>query len=783
MGNLCIKNDGASTTNESSTTQPSRRLLTATTAGTGISQQAEASLKAKRNRANVFTAAVKMDSPPPHAKYPKTPAQETMIRSALKGNFLFEGISEADIITFIEAAQVQPVNAGTAVIKEGDEGNFFYVVSEGSFQVIVGGTVQSMPLKSGAVFGELALLYNTPRAATIKATCRSTLFSIERDTFRYIIAQSSAAKHRRARDILSKVSILEGLNEDQLDDLANSVEVSVFPANTTVFEKGAIGNIFYMVQDGQVKLSKLGDNFQDLLLNQGMHFGERALMTGEPRSGSATTVTECHLMMIDRTLFEQKLGSIKDVLARNLAMVALTTTKLFANLSDHEKRSLTRSFTRATFAKGQAIVTKGEHGDKFFVLYTGKAQVLDESGNKLKDLKTGDFFGESSLMNDSDVRTATVKATADCECYALGRDIFKQILTKIKNTIEREAKWRTAARALESEAAYKAMKMTDLKRVAVLGSGTFGRVTLEKSTVNGATKYFALKAMIKSELVAQKQQTNVMNEKNLMIECHHPFILRLFTTFKDAKRLYMLLEFIQGGELFTVVHTPTRDGVPMEQAKFYAAGVLLGMSYMHSKDIAYRDMKPENCLVDAEGYPKIVDFGFAKVIKKNSYTLCGTPEYLAPELVLGRGHNKAVDLWAFGILVYELAVGYSPFCDPRNMDQTVICRDIVKGKLVFPKDGFNKKGSFDFDCKDFVSQLLVRQPDMRIGNRVAGYDEIFQHAWFKSLNFQAYMDKKIKAPWLPPIKSAGDASLYEGIDDHMGDGPPYTDRSGWENDF
>jgi len=124
---------------------------------------------------------------------------------------------------------------------------------------------------------------------------------------------------------------------------------------------------------------------------------------------------------------------------------------------------------------------------------------------------------------------------------------------------------------------------------------------------------YALKAMLKSEIVAHKQQSNVINEKNVMKAANHTFILHLYQTFKDNKKLYMLLEFIQGGELFSVLHTAQSDGVPDAHAKFYGATVLTAIAYLHGKDIAYRDMKPENCLIDREGYAKLVDFGFAKV--------------------------------------------------------------------------------------------------------------------------------------------------------------------------
>ncbi len=242
------------------------------------------------------------------------------------------------------------------------------------------------------------------------------------------------------------------------------------------------------------------------------------------------------------------------------------------------------------------------------------------------------------------------------------------------------------------------LKFADLQQLAVLGSGTFGRVTLVQD--KGSKAVYALKAMLKSEIVAHKQQANVINEKNVMKAANHTFILRLFQTFKDSKKLYMLLEFIQGGELFSVLHTSSNDGVPDHQAKFYGATVLLALAYLHSKDIAYRDMKPENCLIDKDGYAKLVDFGFAKVITSKSFTLCGTPEYLAPELVLARGHNKAVDYWALGILLFEMEAGYSPFSDPQGMDQVVICKNIVNGRLVFPRN-------FNADCKVCCMMLAL----------------------------------------------------------------------------
>ena len=367
------------------------------------------------------------------------------------------------------------------------------------------------------------------------------------------------------------------------------------------------------------------------------------------------------------------------------------------NLGEEELNQILKAFTIENFRRGAVIIKEGEIGYKFYIIKSGSA-VISSNGQDFAELHQGSYFGEMALLND-EPRQATVTANEDTQCFVLDRKTFKNILTKVGNDMRLAASARAASVDHSISAASAAnIKREQLKTLAVLGCGTFGRVTLVQDTMNPSNVY-ALKAMLKKEIVASKQQANVIQEKNTMLQCIHPFILRLYTTFKSPSSVFMLLEFVQGGELFTVLHTPTRDGVPETQARFYASVVLSGVLYMHAKNIAYRDMKPENCLIDSQGYPKIVDFGFAKVITTKSYTLCGTPEYLAPELVLGRGHNKSVDHWAFGILVYEMITGSSPFADPKGNDQVTICRNIVNGRLVFT-------GSFGSDAKDLVKRLL-----------------------------------------------------------------------------
>lgn len=255
----------------------------------------------------------------------------------------------------------------------------------------------------------------------------------------------------------------------------------------------------------------------------------------------------------------------------------------------------------------QAIIKEGAPGDRFFVLGAGtvtltKASVKDFAA----EMGAGAFFGELALLNEGDRRTATVTAKTDVTAYYLTRAAFAQVVVgELGDVVKKTAEERAAAASGAVEgAAHATIPFEQLKTLAVLGAGTFGRVSLVQNAKN-AKQIFALKALHKSEIVQHKQEANVMNEKNIMLLCNHPFILRLFDTYKDAHRLYMLLEFCPGGELFTVLHTPTRDGVPPAQGKFYCAGVAMALGYLSDRDIMYRDLKPENMLVDKAGYPKV----------------------------------------------------------------------------------------------------------------------------------------------------------------------------------
>jgi len=295
------------------------------------------------------------------------------------------------------------------------------------------------------------------------------------------------------------------------------------------------------------------------------------------------------------------------------------------------------------------------------------------------------------------------------------------------------------------------VKLADLSLGKTLGTGAFGRVRFVTYKPNG--KPYALKTLKKSAIIKMKQVDHIISEKAILTSLSHPFIVNMFGSFHDTRYIYMMLEYIVGGEFFT--HLRKAGRFDNDQSMFYASQIAAIFEYCHGKNIVYRDLKPENILINVDGYVKLTDFGFAKVIEHRTYTLCGTPEYIAPEVLLNKGHGKPVDWWTLGILIYEMIVGYPPFVDEDPMG---IYQKILSGKIVFPK-------LFDKNAKGLVKKLLTADLGKRYGNLKNGVDDIKQHKWFKDLSWEDLLEKKMQAPFKPQVQGENDTSNFDDYPD------------------
>eukprot|EP00854_Cymbomonas_tetramitiformis_P001443 gene1443-2064_t len=511
---------------------------------------------------------------------------------------------------------------------------------------------------------------------------------------------------------------------------------------------------------------------------------------------------------------------------KSVEMNAGFQVKLFSTLTTEQMTEISDALVTTEFSKDEMIMEQGMKGDSFYIIESGEVVVtrrMEESNPadkpkqlaRLDDgatpraagetkaggrchpyasgagshftLMRGDlcwcadaFFGEAALMKEDGVRNSTVTAVRATKCLVINREMFmKMDFAQNQEIVDalmtRTTRQRAVSRATQEFLDSAAKGFSDLdfdgyETGKTLGCGTFGRVRCVTHRSSGKT--FACKILKKSMIDRLGQREHTLNERDCLME--------------TERKLYIIMELIQGGELYN--YCQKKGPLPLADVQFYAAqvvqrctpdlptrkmpglelGPVSGLQALHDKGYAYRDLKPENILIDKEGYLRIVDFGFAKIIEGQTFTFCGTPDYMAPEILTCRGHDKAADWWAVGVLIFEMLNGEPPF-----EDDTAIMKH-GKVPMVFPEH-------FSSQASDLIGKLLSPNPRRRLGCLRAGVNEVKEHPFFKDIDWNNLLEKKVKAPYVPPVKASNDLSNFtdDYPDSDEEDNGPID--SGWED--
>ena len=685
----------------------------------------------------------------------KSKEAETFLQQACSQALLFAALGEVEFETVIGAMFEVKANAGQLLIREGEEGDNFYVIQSGSYSVLFADpTAKPGPsLGPGDSFGELALLYNTPRNASVKCTQSGVLWGLDRHSFRNILMSKKQSADQAMLDFLRSISLFSSLTTEQLVRMASVVQRFHFQGGEYVVRQGDHADSIFLIMEGSVVCTRRGDSGR-YPLHTGDVFGESALneeIKEEERVRRADViadgaVTVVQLMQGD---FHKLLGSsLEAVTSKNsrrkiIGSVKFDGAALTALLSVADVDKLVEALVEETYEDGETIIEEGATGDTFYILRSGSASVSTKQRSEVATLGEGDFFGEMALLR-AEPRSATISAIGRCKCLTLNRITFTRLLGPLQERLALDMDRRDLQTG--------SMKYTDLEPIKLIGVGSFSSIRLVLHRPTNTT--YVLKRMFRAQIIAQNQISHVLSEAALLKRCAHPFLPRLAATYKDADHLYMLIDYVPGGELYTVLRTQNTFLEPV--AAFYAAIVVLVFEYLHDRHIAYRDLKPENLLFDASGYLKLVDFGFAKEISTKTWTLCGTPEYLAPEIILNKGHDGAVDWWALGILIYEMLVGATPFA-ADGQDPMQIYKKILKGSLP------ERRGQKPLppDSKQIVTGLLSCEPSERLGCQKLGTEEVKRANFFSKLNWHRLEKKLIQPPYVPEIADAFDVSNFD----------------------
>ena len=318
-----------------------------------------------------------------------------------------------------------------------------------------------------------------------------------------------------------------------------------------------------------------------------------------------------------------------------------------------------------------------------------------------------------------------------------------------------------------SEKKNNTLKIFDYEKGDTIRVIPLGVIKLAKNKRTNET--IVLTILKKCKIIKYGVSPHILNELKILPILEHPSIVSFLGSAHDEKYIYFGFEFIPGGDLFNSLKVDTKFS--LEKVQFYSGQIIFVLDYLHSKKIIYRNLKPENILINKNGYIKLIDFGLSKIIEDRTFTMCGTPGYLAPEIILNKGYGLSIDWWALGVLLYEMICGVEPFYDDEPMK---IYDNILERKLLFSSD-------FDSQSKSLIKHLLEPDLSKRYGNLKNGVNDIKNHLFFKNMNWNKLMNQEIEAPFIPNIKD-NELKYYsvypdseDNVEEYNNDNDPFKD--------
>lgn len=517
-------------------------------------------------------------------EYAKTRGQRQFLLKVLGDNFLFNAYSPKEMEPLISAMQFEQVAEGTEVIKQGDVGDYYYVVAKGKIEYLLNGASVGFA-ETGGGFGELALLYDAPRAVSCVAVQATELWKVDQITFRTLMARQQQADNDTIKNLINGIKLFQHLEETDKARFINAMTTVVWKPGDRIVQKGSVGNVFYIVQEGNVRVHDIGtgsSDFEDQTLGPGEFFGERALLTGEKRAANVTAVTEVKTLAMERETFEKAIGPLQMFLDLGMRRRFLQSIPMFAesDLTEHEMDQLARLVDEVNYNKDHRLATQGDPMEMcVWIIRHGSLQVFSGS-DEGRTLKSGDYFGDQLIAGDPQSGAPVNAVVKDpLTTWVLQRSKIENVLGDIR---------RLKAKSAASEKMQVEYNFSELKRMSILGKGAFGTVWLVKYGESA----FALKEMSKRQLIDGDQVLGVKREKEMLLSLDHIFILSMLDWYQDDKFIYFLLPIVQGGELFSVVRTQKgrHQGLPNYNSAFYAAGIIEALGYFHQRLIAYRGM-------------------------------------------------------------------------------------------------------------------------------------------------------------------------------------------------
>ncbi len=828
-----------------------------------------------------------------------TEEEENQIRKSLRNHFVFKDITQDVLNLVINELIYCPFKKDTIIYKEGDEGNFFYIICSGSVEAKEKGNFKKKYIQ-WECFGELSLITQNKREETIICLEDVSVFTIDGVSFRDIQKRINEKILKERFNFLNTISIFESLDNISKYNVAQKIKLKEFKVNEEIIHKGDVGDNLYIIKDGLVscrigikeirKLSNndyfgqnailidvkrgmdiiaiqktlcyelsrndlkdaLGKDYIDVILycffrnsvdksdylkiifNENIlqeifkNFKIKIYSKGEkiyqPSSQDKLKINNKRMIVViegsiykesndeliaekgkiigeeifkdynntlpedliahpDCISLEASILSLSKVMKIDLnqekplnlinRIGKLKKLSLFKNLSEKTLELVASKLKKVKFDENKIIVNEDTIGDTFYLISKGRVRIT-KNGIYIRDLDSGNCFGENVLLLSNVKRTATVISIDKVVCYVLSKSDFDIILedkTMKKYLLKKFALQDTS------------ITLKDLHYIKFLGKGKFGSVSL----VHNHKNIYAIKAISRKSVEKQKILAKYfVNERRVMLSLDHPFIIKMVKSMKNDLFCFLLIEYVEGKSLDDYLSSRMQKKNVFE-TQFYIGSMLLMLEYLQKKFIAHRDIKPANIMIDTNGYLKMIDFGTAKVLTDYTSTVIGTPHYIAPEILQGKGYSLSCDFWSVGICMYEIFYGIYPFGNSAN-EVIEIYKEILYKDISFPNDNAKFTNLNNF-CKDLLNK--------KVNLRICNVSNLKTKSFFDNFDFEELKDFKIQPPFLPTSNDLSEFlkndNPYENMvnqDNYVSNGkndkddyiPPGYDRH-WADEF
>jgi len=657
----------------------------------------------------------------------------------LNNIFLFECLDKISKYNVAQKMQKKEFLPSTKIITKGEKGETLYIIKEGMVSCRIG-LKEIRRLSNNEYFGQNSILIDVKRGADIIALQNTICYELSKqdlkealtndyiDVILFCFLKNAVEKNNNLKNFIL---------ESHLHGVFNCFSIQQYSKKEHIYDPKSSTKIKAL--NKKLVLVIEGSLFRDktLIADKAKFLGEE-LFNDINKPISEDIYANPDAITLEADIFDiakiMKIDLVKDKEKPLNILRAINKLKkiyLFRNLSDETLESIAKGMKKQKYKPNEYVIKEDTEGDLFYLILKGRVRITVK-GNYIRDLDSGDYLGEKALLAEHVLRTASAMALDKVLCYVISKSEFQVILQD--DTTKEYLMKKIALQDTE-------ISLESLNYIKFLGKGKFGSVSL----VHNKKNIYAIKAISRYSVEKEKILAKYfVNERKIMLSLDHPFIVKMVKSMKNQHFCFLLIEYINGINLDQYLSNREHKQNVYE-TQFYIGCLLLMLDYLQKKSIAHRDLKPSNIMIDSNGYLKMIDFGTAKILSSSDYTstIIGTPHYIAPEILQGRGYSLSCDFWSLGICMYEIFYGKYPFGNYAN-EVIEIYKDVLKNNFSFPTES-TKVSSVNL----FIKCLLNK----KVNERVCNVSTLKKKIFFDKFEFGKLIDLRLKPPFKPSIKS------------------------------